>query len=316
MPPLINDFSNRLQKNLRHRRKWARRRNISCYRIYDRDLPEFPLAIDCYEDRLHVQIFEHAAAQGDADPKPSQQAEITRVLQQVCNLPGSRISFRTRRPQKGKAQYQKTGATEESFVVHEGGLCFLVDLSRYLDTGLFLDHRQTRALVRQKAADARFLNLFAYTGSFTVYAAAGGAAESVSVDLSRTYQQWSLKNLQLNGLDDRRHRLLQSDVTSYLQRAAAERKGYDLILLDPPSFSNSKRMRDTFDVQRDHAGLIRACLQLLAPDGELLFSNNRRRFRLDPALHDEANIREISGQTVPDDFKRHPPHRCWTLSRR
>lgn len=305
-----------MQKNLRHRHKWARRRNISCYRVYDRDLPDFPLAIDWYEGRLDVQIFDQAERGDASHAAVDQQSELATVLQQVCDLPPERINFKNRRRQKGKDQYRKTDATEEPLVVHEGGLCFLVDLTRYLDTGLFLDHRQTRARVRLKSADARFLNLFAYTGSFTVYAAAGGARESVSVDLSRTYQQWSLKNLRLNNLDNGRHHLLQEDVTGYLRRAVAKGQRFDLILLDPPSFSNSKRMRDTFDVQRDHPALIHNSLRLLSPDGELLFSTNRRRFRLDRELTQEARIEEISRQTIPDDFRRHPPHRCWSITRR
>lgn len=313
---LTEEFANRLQKNLRHRAKWARRRNISCYRIYDRDLPGFPLAIDWYEGRLHVQAFEPPGCGESGQTPPVDRGALSGVLQQVCGLPPEQINFKTRRRQKGSDQYFRTGAAEESFVVHEGGLRFLVDLSRYLDTGLFLDHRQTRARVRETAAGARCLNLFAYTASFTVYAAAGGATESLSVDLSRTYQQWARKNLLLNGMDETRHRLLQSDVFSFLRQATNERQRFDLIVLDPPSFSNSKRMRDTLDIQRDHPQLIRQCLRLLTPEGELLFSNNRRRFKLDPALHDEAQIEEISRHTVPDDFRRHPPHRCWTMTRR
>lgn len=317
MPTRLKELANRLQKNLRHRRKWARRQDITCYRVYDRDLPDFALTIDWYQGRLHVQTFDRPASNRRApDPDRLRQTELSEMLQRVFELPAGLISFKTRQRQRGSSQYQKLSDQEAPFVVQEGGLSFQVDLCRYLDTGLFLDHRQTRALVRDKAAGARFLNLFAYSGSFTVYAAAGGAAKTVSVDLSRTYQQWTLQNLRLNGLDDDRHQLVQTDVLRYLDRSRRKSARFDLILLDPPSFSNSKRTRNSLDIQRDHSSLIGGCLALLAPGGELLFSTNRRRFRLDPELERRAVIKEISRLTVPDDFKRHPPHRCWTLQQR
>lgn len=317
MPARLKELTNRLQKNLRHRRKWARRQDITCYRVYDRDLPDFALTIDWYQGRLHVQAFDRPAPNRDAHPADIlRHSELSEILQQVFELPAPLISFKTRQRQRGGNQYRRMSDQEAPFVVQEGGLSFQIDLSRYLDTGLFLDHRQTRALVRDKAAGVRFLNLFAYSGSFTVYAAAGGAAETVSVDLSRTYQQWTLQNLRLNGLDDDRHQLVQSDVLAYLDRSRRKSGRFNLILLDPPSFSNSKRMRGSLDVQRDHSYLIRGCLALLAPGGELLFSTNRRRFKLDPELERTAVVKEISRLTVPDDFKRHPPHRCWTLQQR
>ena len=198
-------------------------------------------------------------------------------------------------------------------MVQESGLRFLVNLKDYLDTGLFLDHRQTRAMVRDKAQDRRVLNLFSYTGSFSVYAAAGGAETTLSVDLSNTYQRWSRRNFELNSLPAGRHRLRNLDVLRYLQQAVRAGERFDLIVLDPPSFSNSKKMLSILDLQRDHARLIRQCLRLLTTGGELFFSTNLRRFALDPALNGEAAIKEISAQTVPPDFGRHRPHRCWLI---
>jgi 23S rRNA (cytosine1962-C5)-methyltransferase len=200
-------------------------------------------------------------------------------------------------------------------VVSEGGLKFEVDLHSYLDTGLFLDHRETRALVRQRAAGRRMLNLFAYTGSFSVYAAAGGALATTSVDLSNTYQAWTQRNLALNGFSGDAHQLERADVFEYLERAQRERRLFGLIVLDPPSFSNSKKMQEILDVQRDHRRLIEACLELLTPNGELFFSTNRRRFKLDDALQALPGAEEITRQTLPDDFKRNPAHRCWIFRR-
>jgi len=200
--------------------------------------------------------------------------------------------------------------------IDERDLRFEVNPTAYLDTGLFLDHRDTRRMVRERAAGKRFLNLFAYTGSFTVYAAAGGAKHSITVDMSNTYQAWSKRNLALNGLDDPgRHDFVQSDVVGFLERMHGQGEQFDLIVLDPPSFSNSKRMGGTFDVQRDQLALLSATLRLLTPGGELFFSNNRQGFRLDAGVGKLASVAEITRQTVPVDFKRQTPHRCWLLKK-
>ncbi len=225
------------------------------------------------------------------------------------------VALKLRRRQRGRSQYEKLDEAAPDFVVHEHGLAFEVNLGRYLDTGLFLDHRETRRRVREVAAGRRLLNLFAYTGSFTVHAAAGGASATVSVDLSRTYQAWTARNLALNGFGgDARHRLVAADVLVWLGEAAAARERFDLIVLDPPSFSNSKRMQSTFDVQRDHGALVRRTAGLLAPGGTLYFSTNRQGFRLDAALEQELAMTEITHLTVPEDFRRQRPHRCWTVN--
>ncbi|MCG8489606.1 MAG: class I SAM-dependent methyltransferase [Chromatiales bacterium] len=307
----LSAFTNRLRKNQRHWSKWARRRDISCYRFYDRDIPEFPLAIDWYEGHTHAQIF---ARKGLEPLSEGQQGEIAEAICETLQIPAHHLAVKTRQRQRGLNQYEKTGLTGEPLVVSEGGLRFEIDLQSYLDTGLFLDHRNTRGLVRERCGGKRVLNLFAYTGSFTVYAAAGGAHASVSVDLSNTYQEWTRRNLALNGYADERHELVREDAFQYLERAIRERRQFGLIVLDPPSFSNSKKMQETLDVQRDHARLIESCLKLLNRDGELIFSTNRRGFKLSPWLSDAGSHEEITKQVVPEDFGRHSPYRCWRFS--
>lgn len=305
-------FANRLTKNLKHWRKWARRQGIGCFRVYDRDIPEFPLAIDVYEGRPHIQTF---ATRWDASPEEEDAWEqaVRETVARVFETDPATLAFKTRRRQKGTAQYEKTGIQGEDFVVEETGLKFWVNLHAYLDTGLFLDHRITRGMVRERAAGKRMLNLFAYTGSFSVYAAAGGARESLTVDLSNTYQDWSRRNFELNGMDLTRHRLERADVMDWLEQASRRRERFDLIVLDPPSFSNSKMMEGTLDVQRDHPWMINRCLTLLAPGGELFFSNNRRGFKLYEGEIATTNLEEITHRTVPEDFHRGKPHRCWII---
>lgn len=302
---------NRIAKNGRHLSKWARREGIEAYRLYDRDIPEFPFAIDRYGDWLHVQVFERKR------PVPEALlAALSGALADQVALPQSQVIIKHRRRQRGALQYERTGLATPSFTVRERALRFEVNLGRYLDTGLFLDHRDTRQFVAERADRQSFLNLFAYTGSFTVYAAAGGARRTVTVDLSRTYQDWSRRNLRHNGLDTAdRHRFVQGDVLAYIARMREQKAQFDLIVLDPPSFSNSKRMQTTFDVQRDHTQLLRDVTQLLAPGGRLIFSNNRQGFQLDPAVTELAEVTEITARTVPPDFRRRQPHRCWLLER-
>ena len=305
-------FANRLRKNQRHWAKWAKRRAISCYRVYDRDVPAFPLAIDVYETRVHVQEFDTGWQETEAQHAVWME-QVCHVVAEVMALPRSSVAYKLRARQRGLAQYEKTGATGEDFVVSENGHRFIVNLDDYLDTGLFLDHRNTRRLVQDKAAGKRVLNLFAYTGSFTVYAAAGGAMHSVTVDLSNTYQDWTRRNFELNGVDLNRHQLMRADVLPYLTQALAKGAQFDLIVMDPPSFSNSKKMDGVLDVQRDHSGLINQCLGLLSLNGELVFSSNLRSFQLEQNKIARCQIQEISPQTVPDDYRNKKIHRCWIL---
>jgi 23S rRNA (cytosine1962-C5)-methyltransferase len=304
----LSAFSNRLRKNHRHLSKWARRRGITCYRLYDRDIPEFPLAVDWYQGEVHAQIF---ARKGREPLDEAKEQAIGEAICESLEIPAEKLAFKTRQRQRGLAQYEKTGAYKRPRQVDEGGLQFEVDLHSYLDTGLFLDHRETRALIQQRAKGRRMLNLFAYTGSFSVYAAAGGALATTSVDLSNTYQAWTQRNLTLNGFTGNEHELVRADVFEYLKRAIREQRVFGMIVLDPPSFSNSKKMLEILDIQHDHRRLIEACLQLLTPNGELYFSTNRRRFKLDPELEAQPYCDEITQQTLAEDFKRHPAHRCW-----
>jgi len=307
-------FLNRLTKNLRHWSKWARRQGIECFRIYDRDLPEFPVAIDVYAGRPHVQAFE---TRWEAD-EATYEAWVDAVRGTVAGLfeiPPAELAFKVRRRQKGTDQYEATGNPPAPFVVHEDGLKFEVDLHRYLDTGLFLDHRVTRALVREQARDKRFLNLFAYTGSFTVHAAAGGASSSLTLDLSNTYQDWTRRNLRLNDLDRPEHRLERCDVMDWLEHSSKIEERFDLIVMDPPSFSNSKAMDTPLDVQRDHPWMINRALSLLTADGVLYFSNNKRGFKLYEDELIPCELEDITRKTTPEDFRRHPPHRCWVIRR-
>ncbi len=300
---------NRVRKNHRHLSRWAKREAISCYRLYDRDMPEFPFAIDWYDGQAHLQVFHGKRSESfDWDRL---QAELAEAL----GIGDADVVLKIRERQRGGSQYEATGERGKTRIVDENGLRFEVNLHRYLDTGLFLDHRVTRRMVRDEAAGKRLLNLFAYTGSFSVYAAAGGAESTLSVDLSRTYQEWTRRNLRLNGFDNDANRLEQADVFGFLENAAYRRQRFDLIVLDPPSFSNSKRMRDVLDVQRDHPRLVHACLKLLADDGVLYFSTNRRRFKLNDSLGEAASIEDIGARTIPRDFARIRPHRCWRMTK-
>ena len=309
-------FANRLRKNLESLGKWARREQVSCYRLYDADMPEYAFAIDLYGNgERYAYVQEYAAPATVAEEKVrTRRAEAVAVLPEVLGLDDSRIWFRTRRRQKGTGQYPKQAAAEEYHEVQEGGLRMLVNFDDYLDTGLFLDHRLTRARLRELAAGRRFLNLFGYTGSATVYAAAGRAASTTTVDLSRTYLDWARRNLELNGFRGREHVLVQADAREWLRGAPAG--GWDLAFLDPPTFSNSKRMTGTLDVQRDHAELITDTARLLAVGGLLVFSTNFTRFELEAAALPGLAVEDISQATIPRDFERHPRvHRCFLIRR-
>ncbi|HJU50170.1 MAG TPA: class I SAM-dependent methyltransferase [Pseudogulbenkiania sp.] len=311
----VTPFANRLGKNFKHYAKWARRQGIEAWRAYDRDVPQFPLAVDIYGQRVHVQEYDTGWEMDDSEREAWLDACLD-AIRQVTGVPRDYIALKTRRRQKGENQYEKLGELGDDFIVEEFGQRFIVNLEAYLDTGLFIDHRNTRKRVREEAAGKRFLNLFAYTGSFTVYAAAGGAISSETVDLSNTYQDWSRRNFELNGLDLNRHQLVRADVFQYLDDAIYQRKEFDLIVMDPPTFSNSKKMLDILDVQRDHVRLIDDAMALLAPGGTLYFSNNLRSFVLDPALPERYDVRDISAQSVPEDFRNKKIHVCYRLQHR
>ncbi len=327
----VSAFANRLRKNAAHWRKWARRRGISCFRVYDRDIPQFPFALDWYEAvspraasgpavHLHMQEID-TGWRMDPGAHAAWLEAACGAACEACGVPAARLHLKRRERQRGASQYERLrDAAAEPLVVEEAGNRFEVDLDTYLDTGLFLDHRPLRARLAEavarragEGAGTRFLNLFAYTGSFTVYAARAGASGSTTVDLSNTYLAWAARNLALNGIDPARHRLLRADVLAWLPVALAAGERYDLIVLDPPSFSNSKKMQDVLDVQRDHARLVGQCHDLLADAGEMFFSTNLRSFAIDADLAGRLALREITSQSVPGDFRRpgKPPHRAW-----
>lgn len=311
----ITAFANRLGKNAKHYLKWARRHDIEAWRLYDRDIPQFPFAIDVYGGQIHLQEYDT----GWLMQPEEYETWLSEVLEAVAFITGfapADIHLKRRERQKGTQQYEKTGKAGEDFIVHEHGRRFWVNLEKYLDTGLFLDHRNTRQRVGEMAAGKRFLNLFAYTGSFSVYAATGGAAASETVDLSNTYLDWARRNFELNGIDEARHQIVRADVFQYLQAAAQAGKPFDLIVMDPPSFSNSKKMLDILDIQRDHQKLIDGAMALLASDGLLFFSNNLRSFALDEAVTQKYAVKEISKQSVPEDFRNKKIHQCWEIRHR
>jgi len=345
------EYANRLQKNLKHLGKWARRTGVNNYRLYDADLPDYAVAIDLYQadEQLHVHVQEYAAPKTiDAVKTEIRLRDALAHTSEILEVPASRMHFKLRRAQKGTAQYEKHDELGHFYEIEEHGCKLRVNFEDYLDTGLFLDHRPIRRRIQQESAGKRFLNLFCYTGAATVHAAVGGAEQTVSVDLSNTYLDWAAENLRLNGFDshqsgtlrDRReqqrlqprraagaspwrahqqppHELVRADCMQWLKIAATRAQPrFDLIFCDPPTFSNSKKMEGILDIQRDHAEMILACAALLAPEGVLYFSTNRRGFKLDESALAELQIRDITAQTLDEDFKRPPPvHRCWMIRR-
>ncbi|HTE11561.1 MAG TPA: class I SAM-dependent methyltransferase [Chitinophagaceae bacterium] len=298
----IKMFSNRLTKVFRHLSKQARRQGISCYRIYDRDLPEFPLIIDVYEDKIYLSEYraKHSLTEEQYEAWLN---ESLQVIATVTQVPDENIYLKQRKRKTGRQdQYQKTGEEMEFFTVKEAGLQFKVNLSDYLDTGLFLDHRITRNMLREQSTGKKVLNLFCYTASFSVYAAAGGAASVVSVDLSKTYLSWAEDNFKLNALEnDAKYHFVHADVLQYLDEP--EPDSFDIIILDPPTFSNSKRMKDFLDIQQDHADLINKCLLIMKPGGTLYFSTNYTKFQLAEEKITSSLITDITKLTTPFDFE-------------
>ncbi|HYK25817.1 MAG TPA: bifunctional 23S rRNA (guanine(2069)-N(7))-methyltransferase RlmK/23S rRNA (guanine(2445)-N(2))-methyltransferase RlmL [Steroidobacteraceae bacterium] len=312
-------FANRLAKNLKRIGTWAKRSGVSCYRMYDADMPEYAFAIDRYEEEgpgpIWLYVQEYAApSEIEPDAVRRRRGEVLATLPEATGVAPERIRVRTRRRTKRGEQYVRREEPGEFRIVAEGGLKFEVNFDEYLDTGVFLDHRLIRGRLRDAARGARFLNLFAYTGTATVYAASGGARSTTSVDLSRTYLDWAQRNLALNGLAAGGHALVQADCREWLADRDPAREQFDLILLDPPTFSNSKRMEGVLDVTRDHPALLAACARLLAPGGLILFSTNAQRFRIAESLGELYEIRDISAATIPMDFERNPRiHRAYEV---
>ncbi len=316
LSPGAEMFANRLRKNLKKYKKWAKREGLDCYRLYDADLPEYAVAVDIYADEVHLQEYR---APNEIDPKKAAQRlqEVQDALPQVLDIDPANIHLKIRQQQKGSNQYQKQARRGILKEVREGNCKFLVNLTDYLDTGLFLDHRPTRQLIQELASGTRFLNLFAYTGAATVHALVGGAMDTTTVDMSHTYLEWAQQNIALNGFDPEEEALIQADCLAWLEAEQdASAAAFDLIFLDPPTFSNSKSMAGNFDIQRDHVDLLRKTVKLLAPGGTLVFSNNLRNFKMDVAALPELQIENLGNRTIPLDFERNPRiHNCWIIRR-
>lgn len=307
----VEMVSNRLRKNKKAIERWANKNNIECYRLYDADMPEYAFALDCYQGRY--QITEYAAPKSvDKFAAYTRKQHFEKAVQTVFEQKPTALYFKKRQRQKGNEQYQRLNESKHFFSVQEGMIKAYVNLRDYLDTGLFLDHRPVRLMLAEKARGKRFLNLFSYTSVASLHAIAGGATHSVSVDMSGTYTQWTKKNFALNKVDVYKHQIVQADVLKWLEKAD---DSFDVIFLDPPSFSNSKRMEQTFDVQRDQKPLIDTVMKLLAKDGQLIFSNNHRGFKLSSEITDHYDVVDITKKTIDEDFKRNPKiHQCWQLT--
>ncbi|MFJ5385262.1 bifunctional 23S rRNA (guanine(2069)-N(7))-methyltransferase RlmK/23S rRNA (guanine(2445)-N(2))-methyltransferase RlmL [Pectobacterium sp. CHL-2024] len=310
---IAEDFANRLRKNLRKLEKWAKQQGIECYRLYDADLPEYNVAVDRYGSWVVVQEY---APPKTVDAQKARQRlfDVINATLSVLELPSNRLVLKTRERQKGKNQYEKLAQKGDFLLMEEFGAKLWVNLTDYLDTGLFLDHRIARKMLGEMSRGKDFLNLFAYTGTASVHAGLGGARSTTTVDMSRTYLEWAEKNLRVNGLTGRQHRLIQADCLSWLHNANEQ---FDVIFIDPPTFSNSKRMEESFDVQRDHLALMKDLKRLLRRGGTIMFSNNKRGFQMDTAGLTALglNAKEITAQTQSQDFARNRQiHNCWLLT--
>lgn len=295
-------FRNRLTKVYRHVGKQARRQGISCYRVYDHDLPEFPFCIEIYEENIYLAEYKRRHSLTEEEHEQWLE-DCIQIISEILELPSDNVYIKQRQRKQGRlGQYQRVATEEAFFMAKEAGLTFKVNLSDYLDTGLFLDHRITRGMVRDESKDKRVLNLFCYTASFSVYAAAGGAASVTSVDLSKTYLKWGEDNMQLNDLyDPQKHLYEHADVKQYLD--TLKPGSFDLVIMDPPTFSNSKRMVDFLDIQRDHVELLNKTLRAVSDGGVIYFSTNYRRFVMEQDKIHSSSIRDITKATTPFDFQ-------------
>jgi len=301
-------IQNRIEKNYKHRAKWARKEGIEAFRIYELDIPEFPFIVDLYKD--FAIIFEKRDDEIDAE-KFDHFNFIISAVKQVLNLPEEKIIIKSRMKQKGTVQYERLEERNEFIGVKEYQANYLVNLYDYLDTGLFLDHRPMRQIIFNEAQGKKFLNLFSYTGAVSVMAALGGATHVTSVDLSSTYQDWARKNFEHNKISMKEHNFIVQNALDYLQKAVNK---FDLIFLDPPTFSNSKKMEDDFEVEKDQVVLMKNCLKILNPGGTLYFSNNKRKFKLDPLILEMATVQDITEKTIPIDFRDRKIHHCYKIT--
>jgi len=307
-------FQNRLQKVFKHKSKQAKRLQVSCWRLYEHDLPEFPFCIEIYDDKVY--LAEYARKHGMSEEEHDLWLDdCMDIISELLQVPIEKIYVRQRKKMHHRSQqYERLNDIKEFFTVEENGLKFLVNLSDYLDSGLFLDHRTTRQLVQQECAGKRVLNLFCYTGSFSVYAAAGKAASVTSVDLSKTYLAWAEDNFVINQLKDQvKYTFIHDDVKQYLKTLAPD--SFDLVIMDPPTFSNSKRMKDFLDIQRDHAELLNDALKAVVSNGIIYFSTNFSRFVLEPEKIMASAIKDITKATTPFDFEGKLKRWCYKITK-
>lgn len=308
-------LKNRIRKNYRHVRKWATRTRTNCFRIYDRDIKEYPLAIDFYDGRFCVHFF--SSSKDSEEPRQDLYDEATNAICSIFGVQTDCIYWRTRIKREKTEQYEKAGESKAFFTVLEYGAKFRVNLEDYLDTGLFLDHRETRQIVASISSGKRLLNLFAYTCSFSVHAALAGAAFTKSVDMSNTYTDWGRSNFLLNAIPLKNNLIVRDDCLKFLDEEPEEDKEkYDIIVIDPPTISRSKKMDQMFDIQADYISLISKALKLLSKDGVIFFSTNSRKFSFDETQFPECFIQDISKKTIPIDFHNQKIHRCWKISPR
>ncbi len=304
-------LKNCIRNNYRHIRKWAKRTHTNAFRIYDRDIKEYPLVIDYYDGRLCIQYLTYNPAIDELSVEL--QKELSEVLADLFQVEETSLFWKTRRRLKNLEQYEKVDQTRDFFTVWEYGIRFKINLQDYLDTGLFLDHRETRRLVAGMSQGKRVLNLFAYTCSFSVHAAAAGAASTKSVDMSNTYTVWGRDNFILNGIPLDKHEIVRADCLKYLEEEVKTDSRYDIIIIDPPTLSRSKKMEELFDIQRDYVFLISHALKLLAPGGVIFFSTNSRKFVFDSTLFSRCSIVDITEKTMPLDFRK-KSHSCWKIT--
>lgn len=305
---------NRIKKNEKSLRKWRAKNNIYCYRLYDKDIPEIPLVIDIYDKYIHAAEYRTFKV----DDEMARERWLKELLYSVGDffeIPRNNCFLKCRQRQKGKAQYEKFSRRSKIIQIKENDLTFEINLSDYLDTGLFLDHRITREIIKNTSQGARVLNLFAYTGSFTVYAAAGGAKSSLTVDMSSTYIDWAIRNLKANDLYSKKHRFIKEDALKAIDFLIQEKEEFDLIVFDPPTFSNSKRMENIFDVQKDHVEILNKLLKLLPDNGMIFFSTNFTKFKFEQEAIRAFAIEDISKDTIPPDFRNQKIHYCYKITK-
>lgn len=303
-------IKNRLEKNYKKLKNWADRGSIEAFRLYDRDIPEYPFIVDLYKD--HTLIYDKSDPVRDKDK--NHLPHVVEALRAIFQCPEDKIVVKKRERQEGLKQYEKLGSKDQTFVVREHQALLKVNLHDYLDTGLFLDHRPMRQKIYKTAAGKMFLNLFCYTGSVSVFAALAGA-QTTSVDMSQTYLRWAQENFELNGIPPQSHQFVNADVLEWL-RSQRPQPTYDIIFLDPPTFSNSKKMEDTFEVERDQNFLVDICMGLLRSGGVLYFSNNKRRFKLSPEIQAKYDVKDITPFSIPQDFHDKKIHTCFEILNR